>query len=235
MRSVTGTRAQKGIAVSAGRSWEMVVLLLVLMPLLEWIGISSSRWTGMIPSAAAAWAGLLVADTLLLALLWGRFKTEFRAKLGSPKLRDVGLLVLAFFTGWMVVPMTQFAAAPLAGLTPLVGGPGTDLVPDGGLDIVLLAAAAAAGGLAQEGLYRGILWDRVTAITGNEWVTVAVSSVLFGSLFWYAGLPTLLSVGVAWGLVASVLYKFTRNLSIVMVLNGLNVFMTYAVLFRYWM
>lgn len=235
MNAVPGTSGPKGAPVVTERSWGILLLLLVLLPIFEWVGISWAHWVNVPPSPTAAWAGMLVADSLVLALLWWRFGAELRAKLHNPTLASVGWTVLAFLIGWMVVPMAQFGAAPLAGLTPTVGGPGVSLVPDGQMEIVLLAMAAAAGALVQECLYRGILWDRVTAITGSEWVTVGVSSLLFGSLFWYAGMPTLLSVGVSWGLVAAVLYKFTRNLGLVIALNALNVFFTYALLFKFWM
>lgn len=235
MSTVSGTSARKGAAVVTGGSWGICLVLLVLLPIFEWVGISWANWVNIPPSPTAAWAGMLVADSMVLALLWWRFGTEIRAKLHHPTLVGVGWTVLAFLIGWMVVPMAQFGTAPLAGLTPTVGGPGVSLVPDGQLELVLLAMAATAGALVQECLYRGILWDRVTAIAGNEWVTVGISSLLFGSLFWYAGMPTLLSVGVAWGLVAALLYKFTRNLGLVIALNALNVFFTYALLFKFWM
>lgn len=234
--NATDTTTIRGGTSSAVRyGWGVLIGLLLLLPILEWAGISFARWIDITPTAATAWTGMLVADGFVLLVLWRYFGDELRASLATPKVSGLLLMLLAFFIGWMIVPGVQVAAAPLAGIMPPVGGAGVSLIPQGAFDYVVLAMAAVMGALAQEGLYRGVLWSRVLAISGSEWVTVGITSILYGTLFWYTGLPTLLAVGVAWGLVASLLRKVTGSLGLVIALNGLNLFLTYAVLLPLWL
>ena len=226
-----GVSIRTGMSERHVSSWTATACLVVLLPVLEWGAPRVLRATGMAMSTSTTWGAIAIADLMFIALLPVAPGRVLRQAWTFPTIKDLGLIVGAFVAGWVVIPMVQFLAAPLAASLGERTGP--SLEPSTGLDVVVLAIASVAGALAQESLYRGIVWSRVKELSGNDWVAAAVSSLLFGTLYAGGAMVGFLSAGVAWGLVAGILYKVTKSLTCVIVLNAMNVFLTYAVLLRY--
>jgi len=117
----------------------------------------------------------------------------------------------ALVAGWFVIPMVQYAIAPLAAAGTSASEAAPSLVSGTGLEILLLAVASLTGAVTQEIIHRGLLWQRLAEATGHTWVALVGTSLVFGLGF----------------------YIITRRLSAVVLLNALNMFLTYAVVFRY--
>lgn len=213
-------------------SWPVVLGLAILLPILEWGAPRLLRSAGIAMNTASFWAAALVADGLFIVLLIVVAGQKLKQMWSIPGLKDLGITLAAFVAGWMVIPMVQFAVRPL-GITTSSGAQGVSLLPSSGSEMALLALAAVVGALAQELTYRGLLWERLEMSTRNVWIALGFSSFMYGLLFINSGVVSFLSVGVGWGLVAGVLFLLTRRLSAVILLNALNVFLTYAILFRY--
>lgn len=223
---------EPAIPLSAGASWPLVLGLAILLPALEWGAARLLPRLGLSISTGTLWGATIVADLLFITVLLAFAPSVVRRIWVLPGLKDVAMISGAFVAGWVVIPIVQVAAASLGG-TAQSGGNGPEVVPLSGTEVALVAVAAVSGAIAQETLYRGLVWDRLGASGRNEWVALAGSSLIFGTLYASSGVISFLSAGVAWGLVAGLLFKVTRSMTSVVILNALNVFLTYAVLFRF--
>lgn len=216
-----------------GGLWLAALGLSLLLPVLEWAGLRLLHVSGLPLTTASLWATTLVVNVVFLGLLFKVSGRIVRPKWTLPGLKDLGLTVVAFVAGWVVIPTAKWVVGMMLSTASGSGGTGVSLVPSSAIEMVLLAGASIVTALSQETTYRGLLWERLGTSTGNRWVALVGSSVFFGLIYVSSGLVDYLSVGVAWGLVAGGLYLATRCLSAVVLLNGLNTFLTYAVLFRY--
>jgi len=225
--------APPGIEGGRRVRWPVGVGLALLLPILEWAGGRVLRWSGVPLTAASLWATTLAVNGLFVALLFGAAGRAIRVMWSVPRLKDIGLTLAAVVAGWMVIPLAQWAVPFFLSASASDGSGGVSLVPATGLDMVLLVLASFVGAVGQETVYRGLLWERLESLTRNRWVALIGSSLVFGLIYADGGLSNYLSVGVAWGFVAGSLYLVTRRLSTVVLLNALNMFLTYAVLFRY--
>jgi|GEM_PF-5393859 len=218
-----------------GSSWPLALGLALLLPFMEWAGLQLLHLSGMPLTTSSLWATTLIVNALFVGLLLALAGRSIQFRWAVPGIKDIGLTLAAFVAGWVVIPMVQLVTAMFVTAGASSGGTGVSLVPTTATDMILLAAASVAAALSQEVTYRGVLWERMASSTGNRWVALVGTSLFFGLVYLSSGVDDYLSVGVAWGLVAGGLYLVTRRLSTVVVLNTLNTFLTYAVLFRYLM
>lgn len=225
-------QAPPGLEGQKEVTWPIVIGLTLLLPVLEWGDVRLLKASGFPLTTASLWAIKLFVNAIFVAVLMGTAGRAVRAMWSRPNLKDIGLTMGALVAGWVVIPMAQWGASMIV----TAGGTGVgtkiSLVPLTGLDMMLLASTSVVGAFSQEMIYRGLLWERTEAISGNRWVALVCTSLVFGLVYASAGMVKYLSIGVAWGLVAGALFLLTRRLSALVLLNTLNTFLAYAVLFK---
>lgn len=208
-----------------------LLLLVVTLPVLEWLVPAAFSYGGMTFTSTSAWLSLAVADLVGLLLLLPMRKAirSLRFSLGW---RDLVGLPAALIAGWMVIPTVQAitSSLPRFNISPFRN---ISLAPDGPSAWLALILGALLAAITQELLYRGLAWGEAKRLWGTPWVATVISATLFALLYLPSGLNTFLSVGLAWGVVASVYYGWSQSVTGVMLLNMLNLLLTYGILFRF--
>lgn len=143
---------------TAPSGW-IVALLLVALPTLEWGGGFLARISGRVTSDLL-WTSTIGANILFLLLLRLVDRQVIRRVFSMPRITDWAWITGALMAGWVVIPIVQALAAPHAvGQVTQATGPG--LTPSTSTQVLLVAVAAVVTAVAQEALYRGLLWEMV--------------------------------------------------------------------------
>lgn len=231
LRGATGlSRPLRGKG-TAPSGW-VVAFLVVALPVMEWGGGFLVRNIATEVTTELLWASTIAANVVFLMLLLLLARQGIHRAFSLPRCRDWAWIAGALVAGWVAIPIVQALVAPLA-ISQGTPASGPGLSPSTNAQVMLVAVAAVVTSLAQEALYRGLLWELVVKVLPNDWIAVGVTSLAFGSIYLSNGAVTFLSAGVAWGAIAGLLYMRTRSLSAVVIMNALNLFLTYCVLFRY--
>jgi membrane protease YdiL (CAAX protease family) len=208
-----------------------LLLLILALPALEWLVPIAFASGGISFTSTSAWLSLAVADLAGLLLLWP-MREAIRSLRFSLSWRDLIGLPAALVAGWMVIPTVQAVSSslPRFNVSPFRA---ISLAPDQPSAWVALILGALLAAVTQELLYRGLVWGEARRLSIAPWVAIVSSAALFALLYLPSGLSTFLSVGLAWGVVASVYYGWSRSITGVVLLNILNLVLTYGILFRF--
>lgn len=96
------------------------------------------------------------------------------------------------------------------------------------LDLALICVMA---GFGEEALFRGLLMPLLERFSGDTWLAVGLSSLLFGIMHPITRTYVVLATGV--GVYLGTIYAFNDNLLVVMVAHGLYDFVALAYLARF--
>lgn len=161
---------------------------------------------------------LLIGSIIALVRYW---ETRSLSSIGirNPTPRTIGLGVGGFVIGFVTFIFTTPLVAMLDLKTAQSG-----VTALSGLPAWVLLFAALTGTVVEELLFRGYLLERVGELTGNLWVGVLVSGVIFSFIFFpVGGLGMVLQIG-AWTVVVTAVYVNTRNLSASLLMHGIHDF-----------
>ncbi len=162
-----------------------------------------------------AWEWVLFAFCV-----WGVHKsgTSLRQLVGGRwgEIEDVLIDVLTAAGFWVVAMVVLAFTARLLNLT---GGNQLEevrrqigfLVPRSTLEIELWILLSVTAGICEEIIFRAYLQRQMAALTGNVWVGIAVSGLIFGSAHGYEGAGRMVLVGI-YGMMFGLLAHFRRSL-----------------------
>ena len=232
------TRNKLGEALTGNRGLDALSVVLVLAPGIAKLLLISFGALDRTGAAAErfAWWGIVAGLLGVWFILWSRGDGPSSIGLGRPASwpRTILLALGVMFVAAVVAQLAQQLAAPLSdGQAPdfsrfdrIRGNPG---VLVGTLLSVWFNSA-----FGEEVIWRGFLLTRLAHVLGGSrgavWGGVAISSVLFGLLHLYQGLPGVIATGMV-GLVFSVFFIWKRNLWALIIAHGLMHLMSFTAVY----
>ncbi len=199
------------------------VLLIVLLGLFSLAGARSDHPIARHQGLAPQYISMIVVEWLAFGyVVWGVRKggvLTIREVIGGrwEKVEDF-LLDIAIATGFWIVSIAVLGACAYA-LGMAKGGANIEearrllgfLVPRTPLEVALWFCVAATAGFCEEFIFRGYVQRQFSAISGQAFVGMLVSSVVFGLAHGYEG-PKRMGLICVYGLLFSTLAELRKSL-----------------------